>query len=93
MTDRPFMRHVPFEESEVTVTVQSQVRTAGQINGQLAKTCTGFIAPDGNRTIITHLAAFCREHKLGIAHMHEVKRGKRKSYRGWIWQEEIEANG
>jgi len=51
------------------------------------RTYTGFINPDGQRVLITNLQAFCREHGLEIVHMHEIKSGKRKSHKGWIWRE------
>ena len=47
----------------------------------------GFIGPDGQRVIIANLTTFCRENGLGVAHMHEVKSGKRKSHKGWTWRE------
>lgn len=48
----------------------------------------GFINPDGKRVIITNLSAFCREYGLGVAHMHEVKSGRRESHKGWTWRED-----
>lgn len=49
------------------------------------KTYTGFIKPDGNKTIIRNLAVFCRENNLDAIHMRELISGKRKSHKGWIW--------
>ncbi len=59
-------------------------------NRREPKTYTGFIDPEGNRVTITNLVAFCREQGLHIVHMHELKNGKRKRYRGWIWRERDE---
>jgi hypothetical protein len=53
-------------------------------------THTGFIAPDGTRVTITNLAAFCRASGLGVAHMFELKSGKRRSHRGWTWRNDDE---
>ncbi|MGB9181144.1 MAG: hypothetical protein WCB68_18065, partial [Pyrinomonadaceae bacterium] len=52
------------------------------------KTYTGFINPDGQRTVIINLQAFCREHGLMQAHMHEIKNGKRRSHKGWTWSKD-----
>lgn len=62
----------------------------GRQHLNLPKTYTGFIAPDGPRVVITNLQAFCKEHGLHPVHMHELKSGKRKAYRGWIWRESDE---
>ncbi len=51
------------------------------------KKYTGFINPAGERIVITNLSAFCREHGLIFVHMFELKSGKRKSHKGWIWRE------
>ncbi|HEU5369275.1 MAG TPA: GIY-YIG nuclease family protein [Ktedonobacterales bacterium] len=59
----------------------------GRQNLRLPKTYTGFINPDGQRIILTNLQAFCKENKLHPVHMHELKNGKRKAYKGWIWRE------
>jgi group I intron endonuclease len=47
---------------------------------------TGFVAPGGAFTIITNLAAFCRACNLSVAHMFDVKRGKRPRHKGWTWR-------
>lgn len=52
------------------------------------KTYTNFINPDGQRVVIINLAAFCREHGLDPVHMHELKNGRRKSHKGWMWSEQ-----
>ncbi len=59
----------------------------------LPKTYTGFIGPDGQRVVITNLQAFCKEHGLHPVHMHELKSGKRRAYRGWTWSESDEQSG
>lgn len=52
------------------------------------KKYSGFVNPDGKRVVIVNLSAFCRERGLDVVHMHEVKSGKRKSHKGWIWEED-----
>ncbi|HXG67614.1 MAG TPA: GIY-YIG nuclease family protein [Blastocatellia bacterium] len=54
------------------------------------KTYTGFVKPDGQRVVITNLAAFCRENGLSPVRMHNLRSGKRKSYKGWKWREDNE---
>jgi GIY-YIG catalytic domain len=49
------------------------------------KTYTGFVNPNGNRTVIANLQAFCRENNLEVVHMRELISGKRKSHKGWTW--------
>ena len=49
------------------------------------KTYKGFIEPNGIRTTITNLEAFCRENGLNVLHMRELISGKRKSHKGWTW--------
>lgn len=51
------------------------------------KTYTGFIDPNGNRIMITNLQAFCRQNNLETIHMRELISGKRKSHKGWTWNE------
>jgi len=48
----------------------------------------GFINPDGQRVVIANLRAFCRERGLHPVHMHRLKNGERKSYKGWTWRED-----
>jgi len=50
----------------------------------------GFIAPGGARTRITNLSAFCRAGGLCVAHMHELKSGKRPSHKGWTWRHDAD---
>jgi hypothetical protein len=52
------------------------------------KTYTGFTNPDGQQVIITNLKAFCHEHELHLVHLHELKSGKRKRYKGWTWRKQ-----
>lgn len=59
----------------------------------LPKTYTGFINPEGQRVTITNLQAFCKEQGLHPVHMHELKNGSRKAYRGWTWRESDEQSG
>lgn len=54
------------------------------------KTYTGFVSPCGQKVNISNLKAFCQTNGLGLAHMHEVKSGKRKSHKGWSWRESYE---
>jgi hypothetical protein len=49
---------------------------------------TGFIRPDGRRTVIINLARFCRENGLTIVRMHNLKSGIRKMHKGWTWRDE-----
>jgi len=51
------------------------------------KTYTRFIDPNGNRITITNLQAFCRENNLNTIHMRDLISGKRKSHKGWRWDE------
>lgn len=48
----------------------------------------GFVAPGGALTRITNLAAFCRACGLCLVHMRELKRGKRRSHKGWTWNKD-----
>lgn len=57
----------------------------GRQNKHKLRMYTGFISPDGQRIVIANLKAFCQERGLGVAHMREVKSGKRKSHKGWTW--------
>jgi GIY-YIG catalytic domain-containing protein len=50
----------------------------------------GYIAPGGAHVRITNLAAFCRACGLCVAHMHEVKSGKRPSHKGWTWKHDAD---
>lgn len=50
------------------------------------KTHAGFINPQGRAILITNLKAFCHEHGLQPAHMHQLKSGRRKSHKGWTWR-------
>jgi group I intron endonuclease len=54
------------------------------------QTYTGFINPQGLRTVITNLAAFCREHGLNVIHMRQLIGGERKSHKGWTWRNDDE---
>lgn len=54
------------------------------------KTYNGFINPDGEKVVITNLAAFCRENNLSYVHMHNIISGVRKSHKGWTWRENNE---
>lgn len=49
------------------------------------KTYTGFVDPNGNRTVIANLQAFCREKNLEVVHMRQLISGLRKSHKGWTW--------
>jgi group I intron endonuclease len=51
---------------------------------------TGFISPNGERVIIHNLSVFCKENKLCVVHMFEIKSGKKKSHKGWTWRENNE---
>jgi group I intron endonuclease len=46
----------------------------------------GFVSPDGQPVEIVNLSAFCREHGLGVVHMHNLKSGIRRSHNGWTWR-------
>ncbi len=60
----------------------------GRQNKHKLRRYTGFVGPDGQGVVISNLKAFCLEQGLALAHMHEVKSGKRKSHKGWTWREE-----
>jgi group I intron endonuclease len=49
---------------------------------------TGFIRPDGRRTVIINLARFCVENGLSKVHMHNLKSGIRRIHKGWTWKPE-----
>lgn len=53
---------------------------------RISKIHKGFVSPTGEHIEITNLALFCREHKLNIAHMFDIKRGIRRSHKGWTWR-------
>lgn len=57
-------------------------------NRLMPKRYTGFIRPDGRRTVIINLAGFCRENGLSIVHMHNLKSGIRRIHKGWTWNPE-----
>jgi len=46
---------------------------------------SGFIRPDGRRTVIINLARFCRENGLSVVHMHNLRSGIRRIHTGWTW--------
>ena len=50
----------------------------------------GFVAPGGAVVRITNLAAFCRACGLTLAHMHELKSGKRPRHKGWTWKHDAD---
>lgn len=54
------------------------------------RTYTGFVNPQGQRIIITNLAAFCREHGLNEIRMRQLISGERKSHKGWTWRNDDE---
>jgi hypothetical protein len=47
------------------------------------KKYSGFVRPDGRRTVIINLARFCRENALSVVHMHNLKSGIRRIHKGW----------
>lgn len=49
------------------------------------KTYMGFVSPDGQRTRITNLSEFCRQHDLSPVHMHNLISGLRRMHKGWTW--------
>jgi hypothetical protein len=49
---------------------------------------SGFIRPDGRRTVIINLSRFCRENGLSVVHMHNLKSGIRRTHKGWTWNPE-----
>jgi group I intron endonuclease len=52
------------------------------------KIYSGFIRPDGRRTVIINLSRFCRENGLSVVHMHNLKSGIRRIHKGWTWNPE-----
>jgi group I intron endonuclease len=54
----------------------------------MPKSYTGFIRPDGRRTVIINLARYCRENGLSKVDMHNLKSGIRRIHKGWTWREE-----
>jgi hypothetical protein len=53
---------------------------------QEEKVYHGYINPSGERVTIVNLAAFCRDNGLHPVKMHNLKSGKIKQYKGWIWR-------
>ena len=51
---------------------------------------TGYINPDGQHILITNLVAFCKENGLQVMHMRDIRKGKRKSHKGWTWRPDHE---
>ena len=51
---------------------------------------TGYINPDGQHISITNLVAFCKKNGLQVMHMHDIRKGRRKSHKGWTWRPENE---
>lgn len=49
---------------------------------------SGFIRPDGRRTVIINLAGFCRHNGLSVVHMRNLKSGIRRIHKGWTWSPE-----
>ena len=62
----------------------------GKLNLLKLKEYTGFISPIGERLSIHNLTLFCKENKLCVVHMHEIKSGKKQSHKGWTWRENNE---
>ncbi len=54
------------------------------------KVHTGYINPEGQRVQIINLVAFCKENGLQVMHMHDIRKGSRKSHKGWTWRSENE---
>jgi hypothetical protein len=54
------------------------------------KVHTGYINPEGQRVQIINLVAFCKENGLQVMHMHDIRKGYRKSHKGWTWRPENE---
>jgi group I intron endonuclease len=52
-----------------------------------SKAYNGFISPAGECVPIHNLTLFCKENKLCVVHMHEIRSGKKKSHKGWTWRE------
>jgi group I intron endonuclease len=44
---------------------------------------SGFIRPNGRRTVIINLVRFCRENGLSKVHMYNLKSGIRRIHKGW----------
>lgn len=54
------------------------------------KVHTGYINPEGQHVEIINLVAFCKETGLQVMHMHDIRKGKRRSHKGWTWRPENE---
>ena len=54
----------------------------------MPKKYTGFIRPDGRRTVIINLVKFCREKNLSVVHTHNLTSGIRRIHKGWTWKPE-----
>jgi hypothetical protein len=54
----------------------------------MPKRYTGFVRPDGRRTVIINLARFCRENGLSKVRMYNLKSGIRRIHKGWTWKPE-----
>lgn len=55
---------------------------------RIRKTYHGFVRPNGQPTTVDNLQEFCQVNGLNLTHMCSLVTGKRKSHKGWTWQEE-----
>jgi group I intron endonuclease len=51
---------------------------------------TGYVNPQEQHVTITNLVAFCKANGLTIMHMHDIRKGRRKSHKGWTWRPDHE---
>lgn len=90
-----FCREHSLEKSHMLAVMRGRIcshRGWTHINSRkpAIKVHTGYINPKGQKVTITNLAAFCNENGLQVMHMHDIRKGKRKSHKGWSWRPENE---
>ncbi len=90
-----FCRHHDLEKSHMLAVMRGRIcshRGWTHINSRkpTIKVHTGYINPEGQHILITNLVAFCKENGLQVMHMHDIRKGNRKSHKGWTWKPENE---
>jgi group I intron endonuclease len=90
-----FCREHDLEKSHLLAVMRGRIcshRGWTHINSRkpAIKVHTGYINPEGQRVQIINLVAFCKENGLQVMHMHDIRKGYRKSHKGWTWRPDNE---
>lgn len=90
-----FCRESGLEKSHMLAVMRGRICTHRgwtHINSRkpIIKIHTGYINPEGQNVDIINLAGFCKENGLQVMHMHDIRKGKRKSHKGWTWRPDHE---